>query len=122
MIGKGTHGVADFRYAHEKLYLAVAYAATAAGDARARIEGVWSHIHGLRAEDLPPDAWAKVSSVLNRLHSQSGMDMNAVNKLGWGIVSQNAKSMTNRTASKLLKQTWEAYESVKEAYESVKGA
>lgn len=90
----------------EKLYLAVRYAATAAGDARARLEGTYSQIMVLREEHLPPEAWSKVASVLDRLAA------------GDGVVASNTRRMKNATAARLLSDIWDAYEIAERAYEA----
>ena len=93
-----------YRYGTEKLYLAVSYAATAPGDARARLEGTFSQLHVLRPEHLPPEAWVRVQRVLSRIAS------------GEGSVAANTHRMKNATAAKLLKDIWEAHEIVERAY------
>ncbi len=94
-----------YRYGAEKLCLAVSYAATAAGDARARLEGTFSQLFVLRPEHLPPEVWEKISRVLARLTS------------GDGVVANNTWRMKNATASKLLKDVWDAYKIVERAYQ-----
>jgi hypothetical protein len=95
-----------YRYGTEKLSLAVRYAATAAGDARARLEGTFSQLHVLREQHVPPDAWQKISGVIQRLTD------------GEGTVEANAHRMKNSTAARLLSDIWEAYESVERAYQA----
>jgi hypothetical protein len=98
--------VGRYRYGTEKLSLAIRYAATAAGDARARLEGTFSQLHVLREQHLPPDAWEKISVVMKRLTE------------GERKVTANAHRMKNSTAAKLLSHIWEAYESVERAYQA----
>ena len=95
-----------YRYGTEKLSLAVRYAATAAGDARDRLEGTFPQLHVLREQHLPPDAWQKISAVMKRLTE------------GDGTVQANAHRMKNTTAAKLLTDIWEAYELVERAYQA----
>ena len=94
-----------YRYAAEKLYLAVSYAATAAGDARTRLEGTFSQLQVLRQEHVPSEAWGRLAGVLERLTS------------GEGTVATNAHRMKNVTAAKLLRDIWDAYEIVKRAHD-----
>jgi hypothetical protein len=97
-----------YRYAKEKLSLTVRYVATAAGDARSRLEGTYSQIHLLREEHVPPDAWQKISGVMKRLTEGEGE----------GKVQANARRVKNATAAKLLGDIWEAYEIVERAYQT----
>jgi len=95
-----------YRYGTEKLSLAVRYAATAEGDARARLEGTFSQLHVLREEHVPPDAWRKISGVMKRLRQADT------------TVQANTRRMRNATAARLLSDVWDAYESVERAYQA----
>jgi|SRR5712692_9450823 len=95
-----------YRYGTEKLYLAVRYAATAQGDARARLEGTFSQLHVLREEHVPPDAWQKITGVVKRLTA------------GEDTVQSNTRRMKNATAAKLLGDVWDVYEIVERAYQA----